>query len=161
MQTLMVKSGSRYRRATPSEIAAVAGIHALEALNRLRPTMDSPTQSVAHLSQIFAGRDYESFAVLFLDSGHRLVECLEMFRGTINSAQVHPREIAKECLWRGAAAVVLAHNHPSGFAAPSDADRHITRRVQQALALIDVRVLDHIIVADANVWFSMADHNLL
>ena len=83
-----------------------------------------------------------------------------MFRGTINAAEVHPREIVKECLWRNAAAVVLAHNHPSGFAVPSDADRHITRRIQQALSLIDVRVLDHIIVADANVWFSMADHNI-
>lgn len=161
MQTLMVRSGSRYRRATPAEIAVVAGSQALEALNRTRPIMDSPTHSVVHLNRILAGRDYESFAVLFLDGGHRLIECVEMFRGTINAAQVHPREIVKECLWRGAAAVVLAHNHPGGFAVPSDADRHITRRIQQALALVDVRVLDHIIVAEANAWFSMADHNLL
>jgi DNA repair protein RadC len=123
--------------------------------------MDSPAQSVPHLNQIFAGRDYKSLAVLFLDSRHRLIECVEMFRGTINAAHVHPREIVKECLWCSAAAVVLAHNHPSGSPAPSGADRHITRRIQQALALIDVGVLDHIIVADANNWFSMADHNLL
>ena len=123
--------------------------------------MDSPAQSAAHLNKILGGRDYESCTVLFLDSGHRLIECVEMFRGTINVAQVYPREIVKECLWRGAAAVVLAHNHPGGFSGPSDADRHITRRIQQALALVDIRVLDHIIVAGANDWFSMADHNLL
>jgi DNA repair protein RadC len=160
MQTLMVKSGSRYRKATPAEIAAVAGAHALEALNRDRPVLDSAAQAVAHLKQIFVGRDYEAFAVLFLDGGHHLIECVEMFRGTINGAQVQPREVLKECLWRGAAAVLLAHNHPSGLASPSDSDRHITRRVQQGLALIDVRVLDHIVVAGASS-FSMAEHGLL
>jgi DNA repair protein RadC len=133
MQTLMVKSGSRYRKATPAEIAVVAGIHALETLNHVRPVMDCPSQSIGYLQQIFGSRDYESFAVLFLDGRHQLIECVEMFRGTINASQVHPREVVKECLWRGASAVVLAHNHPSGLVEPSDAES----------------------------WFSMAERGLL
>ena len=161
MQSLMVKSGSRYRRATRAEIAVVAGALALETLNRDRPVLDTPSQSAAHLQRIYEGRDYESFSVLFLDSRHRLIECMEMFRGTIDQSQVHSREVVKECLWRGATAVVLAHNHPSGSVEPSNADHYITKRLQEALALIDVRVLDHIIISDGKTWFSMADHGVL
>jgi DNA repair protein RadC len=161
MQTMMVKSGPRYRKATPAEIAEAAGFYALEALNRVRPVLDSPIQSLTYLQQLYAGRDYETFSVLFLDARHRLIECVEMFRGSIDGASVHSREIVKECLWRGATAVLLAHNHPSGVVEASEADEASTHRLQQALALIDVRVLDHIIIGATGRWLSMSEHGLL
>ncbi|KGQ70258.1 hypothetical protein A1D23_05720 [Chelonobacter oris] len=91
-------------------------------------------------------RQREVFLVLFLDSRHRLIRKEEMFLGSINSASVHPREIVKTALAHNAAALILAHNHPSGVAEPSEADHHITRKIRQACELIDVRVLDHFII---------------
>lgn len=93
-----------------------------------------------------ASREHEVFMVLFLNSQHQLIEAVELFRGTINAASVYPREVAKEALARNAAAVILAHNHPSGLAEPSQADIRITDRLVSALDLIDIRVLDHIVV---------------
>jgi DNA repair protein RadC len=91
-----------------------------------------------------------------LDSRHRLIAVENLFRGTINSASVHPREVVKAALAHNAAAVVLYHNHPSGLTEPSAADELITRRLKEALALIDVRVLDHLIVAES--IYSFAEH---
>ncbi len=101
-------------------------------------------------------RDYhaEVFACLFLDNRHRIIEFEELFRGTIDGASVHPREIVKRALHHNAAAVIFAHNHPSGVAEPSRADEQITQRLTDALALIDVRVLDHIVVGDKTVSFA-------
>lgn len=95
-------------------------------------------------------RDYanEVFAVLFLDNRHRVISLDEMFTGTINGASVHPREIVKRALTHNAAAVILAHNHPSGVAEPSEADKQLTRKLSDALGLIDVRVLDHFVIGD-------------
>jgi DNA repair protein RadC len=95
-------------------------------------------------------RDYphEVFGCLFLDNRHRVIEFEELFRGTINGASVHPREVVRQALAHNAAAVILAHNHPSGVAEPSEADRQLTRRLSEALALVDVRVLDHIVIGD-------------
>ena len=90
---------------------------------------------------------HEEFHVLFLDNRHRIVACELMFRGTIDGAEVHPRVIAQRALILNAAAVLLSHNHPSGDPTPSAADRAVTARLQQALALVDVRVLDHLVVA--------------
>jgi DNA repair protein RadC len=95
-----------------------------------------------------------------LDNRHRLIEYVELFRGTIDGASVHPREVVKEGLSRNAAAVIFAHCHPSGQTSPSHADELITRRLKEALALLDIRVLDHIIVA-ANQMVSMAEMGLL
>ncbi len=89
---------------------------------------------------------HEVFMVLFLDNQHRLIAMEEMFRGTIDGANVYPREVARQALYHNAAAVVFAHNHPSGIAEPSHADEQITRRLKEALGLLDIRVLDHIIV---------------
>jgi len=86
--------------------------------------------------------------VLFLDNRHRVISLDEMFNGTINGASVHPREIVKRALSHNAAAVILAHNHPSGVAEPSEADQHLTRKLSEALGLIDVRVLDHFVIGD-------------
>ncbi|MFG0430779.1 RadC family protein [Serratia liquefaciens] len=102
----------------------------------------------------------EVFMVLWLDNQHRLLAYETLFTGSINSTEVHPREIVKSALKHNAAAVVLAHCHPSGHAEPSDADRNITRRIQAALALVGVRVLDHCIVGGMTVY-SFAEHGLL
>jgi DNA repair protein RadC len=93
----------------------------------------------------------EVFACLFLDSQHRLISYEELFFGTIDSASVHPREVVKRVLVHNAAAVIFAHNHPSGVAEPSQADQRITQRLKSALALIDVRVLDHMVIGDQEV----------
>jgi DNA repair protein RadC len=98
--------------------------------------------------------------MLVLDNRHRLIEYVELFRGTVDGASVHPREVVKETLKRNGAAVIFAHNHPSGHAEPSQADELITRRLRDALALIDVRVLDHFIVGDDKT-LSFAERGLL
>ncbi|MBI6180523.1 DNA repair protein RadC [Serratia proteamaculans] len=102
----------------------------------------------------------EVFMALYLDNQHRLLAHETLFGGSINSTEVHPREIVKAALKHNAAAVILAHCHPSGHAEPSDADRQITRRIQDSLALVDVRVLDHCIVGGIAVY-SFAEHGLL
>ncbi len=102
----------------------------------------------------------EVFAVLFLDSQHRLLAFEEMFYGTIDGASVYPREVVKKALAHNAAAVILSHNHPSGVAEPSQADMRITERLQQALELVDVRVIDHLVVGDTEV-VSFAEQGLL
>jgi DNA repair protein RadC len=102
--------------------------------------------------QLFAralrDKDAETFAALFLDARHRRIAFEELFHGTVDSAEVYPREVARRCLAHNAAAVIVGHNHPSGSAHPSDADVAVTRRLKHALVLIDVRLLDHIIVGD-------------
>ena len=94
--------------------------------------------------------DHEVFACLFLDTRHRLISFDPLFRGTIDGASVYPREVVKQALKHNAAAVIFAHNHPSGVAEPSQADIQITKRLRAALELVDIRVLDHIIVGDAH-----------
>jgi DNA repair protein RadC len=157
MQTLMIKSGSRYRKATPAEISEVAGFYAREAMNKARPMLSSPRAAVSYLQNIYQGLDHETFTVIFLDTRFQLIEAVEMFRGTVAGAAVHPREVAKEVLWRGAASVVLAHNHPSGIAEPSSADIAITAAIKAALALIDVRVIDHLIIGSTGNYCSLAE----
>ncbi len=105
-------------------------------------------------------RPYEVFCCLFLDLRHRLIAFEELFRGTINGASVHPREVVRQTLFHNATAVILAHNHPSGCLEPSQPDEFITLRLRDALALVDVRVLDHLIVGDGRC-FSFAEHGLL
>ena len=104
--------------------------------------------------------DCEQFAVAFLDNQHNLISCEVMFRGTVNQAPVFPREIAKRALELNSAAIILSHNHPSGIAEPSRADKEITRVIKDALSLIDVRVLDHVIVASGDSY-SFAGHGLM
>lgn len=106
-----------------------------------------PTACANYLKARLGGYAYEVFACLFLDQRQRVVACEELFRGTIDSANVHPREVVRRCIALNAAAVIFAHNHPSGIAEPSQADQDITRRLCDALTLIDVRVLDHFVVS--------------
>jgi DNA repair protein RadC len=103
---------------------------------------------------------HEVFCCLYLDNRQRVIAFKELFRGTIDGANVHPREVVKEALARNAASVILAHNHPSGIAEPSQADELITRRLKEALSLVDIRVLDHLIIADG-ACESFADRGLL
>jgi DNA repair protein RadC len=148
-----------FREATFEELIAGAR-HALAIRVRKGTVMASPNAARDYLTMRLAPRDHEVFTILFLDSRHRLIDCLEMFRGTIDGASVHPREVVKEVLARNAAAVILSHNHPSGVAEPSQADELITQRLREALELIDVRVLDHLIVAGSDVT-SLAERGLI
>jgi DNA repair protein RadC len=113
-----------------------------------------------YLTTCLRGYQHEVFACLFLDSRHRIISFDELFSGTIDGASVHPREVVKHTLHHNAAAVIFAHNHPSGVAEPSLADLEITRQLKQALELIEVRVLDHMIVGDNEV-ISMAERGLI
>ncbi|HHH40039.1 MAG TPA: JAB domain-containing protein [Sedimenticola sp.] len=130
-----------------------------ESLSRI-DTLSNPKQTRQYLQTQLAGHPHEVFACLFLDNRHRVIEYEELFRGTIDGASVHPREIVRRTLLHNAAALILAHNHPSGVAEPSPADRAITQRIKEALALIDVRVLDHIIVGDGRT-LSFAEQGML
>jgi DNA repair protein RadC len=109
--------------------------------------MSSPDATRQYLALQLAGLPREVFGVLFLDTQHRLIRNEEMFRGTIDSTSVHPRVVVQRALQLNAAALILYHNHPSGLAEPSAADRHITERLVQSLELIDVRIIDHFVVA--------------
>ena len=104
--------------------------------------------------------EHETFCVLFLDTQHRMIAFEELFRGTLDSASVYPREVAKEALRHNAGAVILAHNHPSGIAEPSHADRRITDRLKEALGLFEIRVLDHLVVGSPEV-VSFAEQGLI
>lgn len=122
--------------------------------------LNSPDITRAFLSAQLRGYSYEVFACLFLDNQHRVLQFEALFRGTIDGASVYPREVVKRALFHNAAAVIFAHNHPSGVHDPSQADRRITDRLKAALELFDIRVLDHFIVGDGKPY-SFAEHGLL
>ena len=113
-----------------------------------RDCLTKPLQTMNYLRARLRDYDYEVFACLMLDNRNRVIAFREMFRGTIDGASVYPREVVKQALADNAAAVILAHNHPSGICEPSQADIRITERLQKALGLVDIRVLDHVIVGD-------------
>lgn len=117
--------------------------------------LDDPKLIAAFLTSRYAALDHEVFVCLWLDAKHRLIQCDEMFHGTLNQTSVYPREVVKRAIEQNASAVVLCHNHPSGDPTPSAADKSLTRILKDALALIDVFVLDHVIVAGAKT-LSMA-----
>ncbi|AOW83821.1 DNA repair protein RadC [Vibrio mimicus] len=113
--------------------------------------LTSPQQTKLYLSSILRDRQREAFYILFLDNQHRVIRDEILFEGTIDAASVYPREVVKRALHHNAAAVILAHNHPSGVAEPSQADRRITDRLRDALSLVEIRVLDHFVVGDGEV----------
>jgi DNA repair protein RadC len=125
----------------------LASRHLAAGLERGEALSD-PGRAGHYFSARLRGHPHEVFAVLFLDTRHRTIAFEELFRGGIDGAEVHPREVVRRCLAHNAAAVILGHNHPSGVSEASAADRAITRRLSEALALVDVRVLDHFIVGD-------------
>ena len=119
--------------------------------HRAGRALGSPEQTRSFLRLKLVDRKHEVFGALFLDNRHRLIRFEELFRGTVNGASVHPREIAKRALHHNAAAVIIAHNHPSGVAEPSQADRAITERIRDVMGLIDVRLMDHLVVGDGEI----------
>ena len=140
-------------------VLEMARRHFVEILQR-GDSLTSPETTRAFLSVHLSGYHYEVFACLFLDNQHRIIQFEELFRGTIDGASVYPREVVKRALHHNAAAVIFAHNHPSGLAKPSQADRQITEKLQQALDLLDIRVVDHFIIGDGQPY-SFAEHGLI
>lgn len=120
----------------------------------------APEGAAQYLQAHLSGHSREIFAALFLDTRHRLIATEDLFQGTIDGASVHPREVVRRALFHNAAAVIVGHNHPSGVAEPSADDRRITARLREALALVDVRLLDHFVVGAGQV-VSLAERGLL
>ena len=137
-------------QADDSTILAQAEAILRRRLERLGAITD-PSQASDFFRMRLAGLEHEEFHVMYLDTRHRIIAVEPMARGTIDGAEVHPREIVKAALGHNSAALILAHNHPSGVPTESAADRAITARLKQALALVDIRVLDHIVVGETCV----------
>lgn len=140
-------------------VLEMARRHLMETLQR-DTVLNNPAEVRHYLKARL--RDYrrEVFVCLFLDTQHRVICCEELFQGTLDASSVYPRDVVQRALALNAAAIIFAHNHPSGIAEPSQADQRITTRLCQALALVDIRVLDHMIVGDGSV-LSMAERGLL
>ncbi|AUI88920.1 hypothetical protein BS333_21305 (plasmid) [Vibrio azureus] len=138
---------------TPQELLEIA--HAMAADSFAKgEALSSPEHTKHILSGLLQGIEREVFGVLFLDNQHRIIKFETLFYGTIDAASVYPREVVKHTLMWNAAAVIFCHNHPSGIAEPSQADKRITRKLQDALSMIDVRVLDHFIVGETVISFA-------
>lgn len=148
--------------AKAAQLAAVIELARRSAREGLRAgsALTSPGAVRDYLRLALASRPHEVFLVLFLDSQHRVLSDAELFRGTLTQTSVYPREVVKAALAANAAAVIFAHNHPSGVAQPSHADELLTRQLKEALALVEVRVLDHFIVAGSQA-LSFAERGLL
>ncbi|WP_458238455.1 RadC family protein [Pseudomonas sp. P5_A2_2] len=149
----------QYRVASPDEVLSQAwGVLA----DRVKPgvTLSSPQDVKDYLRLEIGLLEHEVFCVVFLDAQHRVIELRQMFRGTVTQTSVYPREVVKESLQLNAAAVILAHNHPSGVPEPSRADEFLTQSLKSALQLVDVRVLDHLVVT-ATAVVSFAERGLI
>jgi len=133
--------------------------HMLETLQR-SDCLTSSALTRTYIRSRLRGYQREVFLCLFLDNQHRVIAQEELFQGTIDGSMVHPREVVRRSLHHNAAALIFAHNHPSGVAEPSQADISITRRLKNALALIDIRTLDHLVVGDSDVT-SLAERGLI
>jgi len=139
-------------------VLTMASRHLKESL-KLQPEFTSPQQTKDYCHMLLSDKPYEVFGCLMLNNKHQLIEFRELFRGTIDGASVYPREVVKQALVDNAAAVILVHNHPSGNPQPSQADKAITLRLVDALKLMDIRVLDHLIVGNSVI--SMAELGLM
>jgi DNA repair protein RadC len=158
--TLMVcDEGGAYRPATADEVLRGART-VLSRRVRRGVVFDSPKVVREYLAVQLGALDHEVFCVAFVDAQHKLLAFREMFRGTLTQTSVYPREIIKEALALNAAALILAHNHPSGSVEPSRADEYLTQTLKTALALVDVRVLDHVIVAGSDA-LSFSERGLI
>lgn len=135
----------RYEPATPDQVLEAAQL-IVDARMQRGMSFKDPTAACEFFRDKLGSREREVFAAAMLDTRHRLIDYAELFFGTVDGAEVHPREVVKQALRQNAAAVIVAHNHPSGETEPSAADRTVTARLKQALALVDIRLLDHVIV---------------
>lgn len=149
----------RYLMATADQILEAAR-QVIDQKIRRGTSFSSPSEVKDYLKAKLSGYEREVFAVMLLDSKHCLIEYVELFLGTIDQAAIYPREVVKLAMQHNAAAMIISHNHPSGNPEPSRADELLTKRLKEALALVDVRVLDHIIVA-GNDTASFAERGLM
>jgi len=159
MTTLYIRKDDGFRAAEPAEVFNRARALIAQRYRAGSPVLSAPSLTRDYLRFHLGPCDHEQFGLLHLDSRHRLIAIEILFRGTLANASVYPREVVKAALASNAAAVVFFHNHPSGIAEPSHADETITSRLKEALALVEVRVLDHLIVAES--IFSFAEKGLL
>ena len=151
--TLYVREGDAFHEAPALQVLLQAQELIDQQFHSRCLVLTNPQLTRLFLKIHLGAREYEVFAVFFLDSHRRLIEYVELFRGTVDASEVHPREVAKEALARNATAVILAHNHPSGVAEPSQADVRITKRLKEALDLVGVMVVDHMIVGESITSF--------
>lgn len=158
--TLKTTAGIGPAKAAQLQAALELARRALGEQMRARDALSSPQSVRDYLRLVLSGRDYEVFMAVLLDAQNRVIAAEELFRGTLTQTSVYPREIVKFALAHGAAAIIFAHNHPSGLAEPSQADELLTRTLRQALALVDVRVLDHFIVGEGAAM-SFAERGLI
>ncbi|MBK1734414.1 hypothetical protein CKO15_03750 [Halorhodospira abdelmalekii] len=158
-------SFSAHRGLGPAKYAQLQAVlemgrrHLWATLSR-GPSLTSPAETRHYLAAQLRHEPHEVFACLFLDNRHRVIRFAELFRGTIDGATVYPREVVRQALAHNAAALIIAHNHPSGVAEPSRADETLTHRLRDALSLVDIRLLDHFIVGDGEP-VSLAERGLL
>jgi DNA repair protein RadC len=160
IQVLLIRNEREETRPATADEILRAARDVMSRRVRRGTSMSSPQIVRDFLSIKLGMLEHETFCVMFLDSRHKLIEFVELFRGTVDGASVYPREVVKLALAKNAAAVVCAHPHPSGVAEPSHADEMITRRLREALGLVDIRLLDHLIVA-GGVVVSMAEKGIL
>jgi DNA repair protein RadC len=159
---LLVRDGDgQYRPARAEEVLSQAR-RVLSHRVRRGATMSSPQAVKDYLLLEIGVLEHEVFCVLFLDAQHRIIELKQMFRGTVTQTSVYPREVVKGALAYNATSIIVAHNHPSGLAEPSQADQHLTQQLRQALALVDVKVLDHFVIGSGSGQVtSFAERGLL
>lgn len=154
------RDSGRYRQLNADELHEIALDYSLPVKRDNREPIRSPSDTERFLQLKLGHLEHEVFAVIYLDNRHRIIHFAELFRGTIDGTSVYPREVVKDALRLNAAALILAHNHPSGVAEPSQADERITKRIKAALELVDIRLLDHLIVGDRRST-SLASRGLL
>ena len=160
MTTLYIHDGLGYREAESNRVIREAQVLISRKFRPGAPVLSRSKEIYEFLRLRLGSLDHEIFCCFYLDSRRRLIAFEELFRGTVDCAQVHPRDVLRQALHHNATAVIFAHNHPSGALEPSPADDFITRRLKDLLGLMDVVVLDHIIVGDGGCY-SFADHGLL
>jgi DNA repair protein RadC len=160
MRELYIRDSFGEYYQAPTEVIIAEANRRIAIKYKRGKALNSPEVARELIRSKLVEYEYEVFACLFLDSQHRLIRFVELFRGTIDGASVYPREVVKEALQQNAAAVIFCHNHPSGYAEPSEADRSITQKLKGALNLVDIRVLDHFVVGGEEIC-SFAERGLL
>jgi len=158
-QLFVEEFGGTYRQAVPAEVLAAA-LDLVERQVQRGFVLTAPSAAREYLAIRLGALEHEVFAVVFLDAQNRVIEYQEMFRGTVTQTAVYPREVVKAALALNAVAAILVHNHPSGHPEPSPADEFLTRTLKAALAMVDVKVLDHLVVAGSGIA-SLAERGML
>ena len=158
MTTLYVREQDGFREASAGDVIASAQGLIARRYRSGSPALTSPQRTREYLNLHLGALDYELFGCLYLDNRSRLIAIEDLFRGTIDGASVHPREVVKSAIHHGAAGCIAFHNHPSGVSQPSQADEVITRRLRDVLSLVDVRLLDHLIVGESVFSFAEAGY---